>query len=92
MNRIDLNEIYKKLYYKYILSFKVLDILGVKHSSNFKSWAKNQGLRIILKTVKTKIFLHLRNLRNFGPNFTLYSLLFSLQVNGSYTKWIVSKK
>ena len=33
---IDLNEIYKVIYYKYILSFKVLDITGVKHSQSFK--------------------------------------------------------
>ena len=38
---IDLNEIYKIIYYKYILSFKVFDIIGVKHS---QSWAKNRGL------------------------------------------------
>ena len=28
---INLNEIYKIIYYKYILSFEVLDIIGVKH-------------------------------------------------------------
>ena len=37
MNEIDLNEIYKILYYKYILSFKVLDIIGVKHIQSFKT-------------------------------------------------------
>ena len=37
MTVIDLNEIYKILYYKYILSFKVLYIIGVKHSQSFKT-------------------------------------------------------
>ena len=37
MTVIDLNEIYKKIYYKYILSIKVLDIIGVKHSKSFKT-------------------------------------------------------
>ena len=32
MIEIDLDEIYKIIYYKYILSSKVLDIIGVKHS------------------------------------------------------------
>ena len=36
MNVIDLNEIYKIIYYKYVLSVKVLDIIGVKHSQSFK--------------------------------------------------------
>ena len=34
---IDLNEIYKIIYYKYILSFKILDIIGVKQSQLFKT-------------------------------------------------------
>ena len=34
---IDLNEIYKIIYYKYILSFQVLDIIGVKNSPSFKT-------------------------------------------------------
>ena len=33
----DLNEIYKIIYQKYILSFKVLDIIGVKYSQSFKT-------------------------------------------------------
>ena len=37
MTVIDLNEIYKIIYYKYIVSFKVLDIIGVKHSQSFKT-------------------------------------------------------
>ena len=37
MTVIDLNEIYKIIYYKYILSFKVLDITGVKHNQSFKT-------------------------------------------------------
>ena len=32
MKVIDLNEINKIIYYKYILSFKILDKIGVKHS------------------------------------------------------------
>ena len=32
MDVIDLNVNYKIIYYKYILSIKVLDIIGVKHS------------------------------------------------------------
>ena len=34
---IDLNETYKIIYYKYVLIFKVLDIIGVKHSQSFKT-------------------------------------------------------
>ena len=37
MTEINLNEIYKRIYYKYILSFKALDIIGVKHSQSFKT-------------------------------------------------------
>ena len=37
MTAIDLNEIYKIIYYNYILSFKVLDIRGVKHDQSFKT-------------------------------------------------------
>ena len=37
---LDLNEIYKIMYYKYILSSKISDIIGVKHSPLFK----NMGL------------------------------------------------
>ena len=40
MTLIDLNEICKIIYYKYILPFKVLDIIGVKHS-------QDQGFRVI---------------------------------------------
>ena len=32
MSVIDLNEIYKIIFYMYILSFKKLEISGVKHS------------------------------------------------------------
>ena len=46
MTLIDLNEIYKIIYYKYILLFKVLDIIGVKHSQSLKTKdPKNQGFR-----------------------------------------------
>ena len=38
MTVIDLNEIYKKVYYKHILSFKVLDIIGVI-VSHLRPWA-----------------------------------------------------
>ena len=41
MTVIDLNEIYKIIYYKYILPFKVLDKIGVKHS-HLRPWAKNR--------------------------------------------------
>ena len=37
MSVVDLNEIYKIKYYKYILSFKALDIIGSKHSQSFKT-------------------------------------------------------
>ena len=37
MTVIDLNEIYKIIYYKHILSFKLLDIFDVKHSQSFKT-------------------------------------------------------
>ena len=37
MNVIDLNEILKIIYYKYILTFKVLCIIGVKHIQSFKA-------------------------------------------------------
>ena len=37
MTVIDLNEIYKIIYYKYILSFKVLDITSVKPNQSFKT-------------------------------------------------------
>ena len=47
MTVIDLNEIYKIIYYKYILSFKVLDINGVKHRHiHLRPRAKNQGFRV----------------------------------------------
>ena len=36
-NCIDLNVIYKIIYYKYILFIKVLDIIGVKHNRPFKT-------------------------------------------------------
>ena len=36
MTAIDLNEIYKTIYYNYILPFKVLYVIGVKHSQSFK--------------------------------------------------------
>ena len=35
MTVIDPNEIYKIIYYKYILSLKLLDIIGIKHSQSF---------------------------------------------------------
>ena len=42
---IDLNEFYKIIYYAYILSFKVLDIIGVKHSQSFKTMGlQTEGL------------------------------------------------
>ena len=48
MIEIDLNEIYKIIYCKYILSFKILDIIGVKHSQSFTTiWAKNQGYKVL---------------------------------------------
>ena len=34
MTVIDLNAIYKKKYYKYMLSFKLVYIIGVKHHSH----------------------------------------------------------
>ena len=40
---IDLNEIYKIIYYEYILSFKVLDIIGVKRSQSFKTMDYKQS-------------------------------------------------
>ena len=50
MTLIDLNEIYKIIYYKYILLFKVLDIIGVKHSQSLKTKdPKNQGFRGFFK-------------------------------------------
>ena len=51
MTVIDLNEIYKKIYYKYILSFRVLDMICVKHSQSFKTYNrvddKYRGLRVV---------------------------------------------
>ena len=47
MTIIDLNEIYKIIYYKYVLSFKVSDIIGAKHSQ-IRPWAKNQVFSVIL--------------------------------------------
>ena len=44
MTEIDLNEIYKILYYKYLLSFKVLDIIGVKQSQSQDHGLKIKGL------------------------------------------------
>ena len=38
---IDLIEIYKIIYYKYILSFKVLDMSNIV--SHLRPWAKNQA-------------------------------------------------
>ena len=46
MTVIDLNEIYKIKYYKYILSFKLSDIIGVKHGQSLRPRAKNQGFRV----------------------------------------------
>ena len=37
MTVIDQKEIHKILYYKYILSFTVLYIIGVKHTESFKT-------------------------------------------------------
>ena len=37
MTVIDLNEIYKIIYYKYILSFKLLDMIGVNVASHLSS-------------------------------------------------------
>ena len=37
---IDQNEIYKKIYYKYIL------LIG-NNASHLKPWAKNQGFRVL---------------------------------------------
>ena len=37
MTVIGLNEIFKIIYYKYILSFKILDIIAVKHSQSFNT-------------------------------------------------------
>ena len=34
---VDLIEIYKIIYYKYILPFKILDIIDDKHSKSFKT-------------------------------------------------------
>ena len=57
MTVIDLNEIYKIIYYKYILSIK-----GVKHSRSFKTMSLgfNQGFRvffIISKLFKRNVIL-----------------------------------
>ena len=37
MTVIYLHEIYKIIYYKYIILFKVLEIIGVKQSQSFKT-------------------------------------------------------
>ena len=37
MTAIDLNEVYKIIYYKYILPFKILDIIGAKHIQLFNT-------------------------------------------------------
>ena len=50
MTVIGLNENYKIIYYKYILSFKVLDIIRVKQSHSFK----NQGFRVFDLKVSIK--------------------------------------
>ena len=55
---IDLNEIYKILYYSYILSFKVLDIFVVKQSQPFKT----MGLNAKISIVSIKIIFHLNKL------------------------------
>ena len=49
MTIIDLNEIYKKIYYWYILYFKILDIIGVKHCQPLKTMGKGLGQLIIFK-------------------------------------------
>ena len=66
MNLIDLNEIYKIIYYKYTLSFKVLDIIGVKHS---QSVLKTEGLGyyVVLKVQNIFIFYILKQMRLRRP-------------------------
>ena len=76
MTVIDLNQIYKILYNKFILSFKVLDIIGFKH---LRQCAKKKGAF----GFKAKILPHLfvvRLILELGIQLGL--LLFHLVVNG----------
>ena len=48
MTVIYLSKIYKIIYYKYLLSFKVLGIFGVKHSQSFKTMSLKSGTHFFI--------------------------------------------
>ena len=83
MTVLDLNEIYKLLYYKYILSFKLLDIIGANIASHLKPCTKTESLG---QCKRTKIYeLNIENVRKYLLLINYYFRLIFYLIDDSYT-------